>query len=147
MKCFAKTFSVLFLLGLAGVATLPLTLGSLLENPPPELATFSDMELIVLSLINPLVMLAVATAAGTVLAPRTGFTSHIASRLNERAPLWPPLRREAAAALAGGAAVALALIVVDVAFAVRIEERIPAMLIAGMLYGGLTEELTLRWGC
>jgi hypothetical protein len=129
------------------------------EQPlPPEIASLPMPAVVALSLINPTLFLAISTALGAWLAHRLGLVSHIVRRRETGAPLWPDLRAALPLAFALGLAVATATTLLDLAFAphlgpawaeatAKLEDQSAWRgLVSGMLYGGITEELMLRWG-
>jgi membrane protease YdiL (CAAX protease family) len=152
-----RQFTVLFAVGLAGVLSLLLVVPQLLALLPrsarPALA---PSLLVALSLVQPTVLLAVAVATGLALAPRLGLRSHLAAWAHEGTPLLPPLRAEAPVAVVGGVAAAGLVVLLDWLAGPRLgagwvalqaaQPWTPARLVAGLLYGGLTEELLVRWG-
>ncbi|MDP9347641.1 MAG: CPBP family intramembrane metalloprotease [Gemmatimonadota bacterium] len=113
---------------------------------------------VVLSMIQPTLLLAGGTALGASLAPRVGLISHVATRAESGSPIWPHLQSEAPLALAAGLALGLVTVPLDLLFepylgpawAEAMKETAefegPGALISGLLYGGITEELMLRWG-
>lgn len=116
--------------------------------------------LVVLSAAQLAVPLAAATALGVALAGRLGLRSRVAERAAEGTPLWPGLRRELP--LAGGIGVAAGLAMAGFDLATRsllppVREGSGALVAAlshtsvssvlgALVYGGITEELLLRWG-
>jgi len=161
---FGREFLALFLPGLLGVLSLPLMLGPVLEKQMEELRStgveIPDLPLwllMLLSLIQPTVLMAGAVALGVGLTPRLGLRSHLAARARSGAPVWPALRSEAPAALLAGIAVSLLVVGLDLLFqpllgealkraAQEVEDPGPVMVVTGILYGGITEELMMRWG-
>jgi hypothetical protein len=114
------------------------------------------MVLLVASLVQPVVLLIVASAIGTRLAPRLGFRSHVTARITE-APINRPLIEEARTAAPAGFGAGVLIVGLDVLFSsvagsalVRTESvSIPTVLASiplRFLYGGITEEVLLRWG-
>jgi hypothetical protein len=123
------------LLGLPGVAALPLLL------PAPDGVPAAAL------LVNPTILLLLAALAGGWAAPRAGLGSAVVLRsvVAPRALLaW------LAAGIAGGLIVAF----LDHALGRVWDTGLPSLregrdagdLALGLLYGGLTEEVMLRWG-
>ena len=157
-------FLPLFLLGLIGVASLPFVVGPMLRAAPPPLPPGVTpppfWAMVMLSLINPVLFLAIGTAVGAWCVPRLGLVSHVVARAEAGRPVWPALRREAPLALGIGAGVALLIIPLDLLFEPHLgtawreavaklrdqEPAGPGAVLAGLLYGGITEEIMLRWG-
>lgn len=105
--------------------------------------------------INPLIMLVVLTAVGAALAPKLGFRSRLYDHALRRSP-WPSLWSWLGPARVGlGLGVILALadwLTVPVWRGASaqppdiVEGWTPHMLAAGLLYGGITEEIMIRFG-
>lgn len=156
---FRRRFVSLFLLGLVGVASLPLALVPLLRHHPlpPGAPKLPLPALVAISMINPILYLAGAVALGAKFAPRVGLVSYVARRAETGLPVWPALRGEVRGAVVGGLLVAGATALLDLAFApflgaawaraaAQADEGGAGALVSGVLYGGITEELMLRWG-
>ena len=156
---FARRFWPPFGLGLVGVATLPLVLTPLLRAAPrpPGVPDLPLAARVALSMVNPVLLLAGGAALGATFAPRVGLRSHVAERAGTGAAVWPTVRAEAPLALGAGLALALATALLDAALQPRLgpgwaaaaERATPgtvASLVSGLLYGGITEEVMLRWG-
>jgi hypothetical protein len=146
---FSRRFWPLVLLGLIGVATLPLvTLPSLRILIRNGQAPGMSLEMLAgLTLIQPALLLIAAAAVGAVLAPRLGFASHVAHvNVRER------FVRELPIALASGVATGIVIVALDLALFSQGMRHPPAGrallhgLVGGMLYGGLSEEIMMRWG-
>ncbi len=145
---------------MAGVASLALILPGLLAAQlakMPQPVPLPVPLLVVLSLIQPSLLLAGAVALGAALAPPLGLRSHIAEKAAEGKPFWPSVRRELPAAAIAGIASFLVIVALEAAFRPWMGESgqtlsgaapgAPlAAALAGVLYGGITEELLLRWG-
>lgn len=148
-----RQFGTLLVLGLFGVVSvIPLLLAQL-EASAGELAEIPTWAAVLISLTQPVLLLVVAVAVGVLLAPRVGLTSLVADRIRGGTSLWPKLRPDVPLAVALGLAVAAAIVAVDVLTAPHTGVDVPEeplswfpRLVLGMLYGGVTEELLLRWG-
>jgi hypothetical protein len=154
-----RAFLALYLLGLVGVASLVptaiATVRSLWELPgapqiPVELA-------IAVALFQSALMTAAFVALGVWAAPRVGLRSHVAERARSERPDLPGFGGEVPLAVLLGAAVgllmlgvdALTLPYLDAEWRAAAQEQMPRTLgftLMGMLYGGITEELWMRWG-
>ena len=156
-----RAFWALFGLGFVGVLGIIPTLVQLLRSKPlpPEAPKLPFGAIVALSLVQPTLLLAAGVAIGLRLAPRLGLRSHVVERLGGGPAVWPAVRREAPLAAAIGLAQMAVTLLLDLAFKPvmgaawrRLEEGEDPMggpvtgLIAGLLYGGITEELMLRWG-
>jgi len=154
-----RLFLILFLAGFVGVlsfllvdlaaiiALVPLRPG--IERPAITPA-FK-----VLSLIQPTVLLAVAVLVGVVLAPRVGLTAPVAESLAAGRSPVSALRSQiipgVVGALIGGLAIILTSIVTKpflpaktIALIEKFADVVPFP--TRLLYGGITEELLVRWG-
>ena len=154
---FWKKFGSLFGAGLLGVAALapalaPVVTRQLATNP--RIPRLPVPVLTALSLIQPTILLAGAVAAGIALAPRLRLRSHIAEVAAEGKALLPALRPELPLAVAAGIGTGVVITTLDAAFRPWMPESLqvlartqprglPATL-AGLLYGGITEELMMR---
>lgn len=137
-------------LGLAAVLgllpTLPAMLGPLTERTPgaPPMAT-----LLAVTAAQLTVLVALSVAAGAWAAPRAGFRSRLVDRD------WAALRADARAALLLGLLTGAVIVALDRltgpllgdawARAAAGQERTLAVTVSGMLYGGIGEELQMRW--
>jgi hypothetical protein len=140
-------------LGLAGVAGLGATL---LLSPAalPSVPGLSPTALVVLSLVQPTVLVVVAALLGAALAPAVGLRSRVAARAaGDR--LDGSLADDARAAVPVGLAVGVVLVKFDFLYWMTVggPDPTPAVLSGVLatvplrfLYGGLAEEVLLRWG-
>ena len=158
---FGKTFLVLFALGLPGVLTLIPMVMNQSEALPVEFMDLPTPVVIALSLLNPLILMAVAVAAGVMLAHRVGLRSLVAERVRQGAAIWPQLRPQIPMAFVAGLVFAVVVLGLDALInpfantdlangpAVGETATIGALLtqlVMGLFYGGIVEELMLRWG-
>lgn len=156
---FSRRFWPMFLFGLVGVAALPLGFVSMLQayEGLPELQHIPRTQLILLSLLQPLLLLAVCSALGAALAERLGFFSHLAARFAGTTSTGKPFSSELIPAVMTGAAVAVLTLALEYAvfkpnlpdffeMAAQRQPRDFAMTLSGILYGGITEEIISRWG-
>jgi hypothetical protein len=154
-----KLFLILFLAGLAGVLSFLLVdLAAFIALVPLGPGTERPVvtpALKILSLIQPTVLLAVAVLTGIVLAPKVGLTAPVAESLAQGRSVGPPLRAQllpgVIGALAGGFAILLTAAVVKpflsaetIALSGNFGKLVP--MTTRLLYGGITEELLMRWG-
>ena len=142
----------LFALGLLGVLSLPVGVLPLVEEQLARsgAAAPSHEKLLLLTMMQPTLLLALASAAGCYFAPRM----RLHSLIDHARPL-SRLRRNALLAAACGVTIALVFTVMDVfVFRPRLDELTVSALeqgglastLAGVLYGGITEEIIARWG-
>jgi hypothetical protein len=153
-----RQFVALFALGFVGVLSLlPVVIDVVGREPLPPRAP-PPAVIVALSVIQSSVLLAIAVAVGLRFAPRLGFRSYVVAAAGG-APVWPALRRDAPLSMGVGAATMVVVVLLDLAFRPfmgdawrRLEETQNALtrpgpaLVMGILYGGITEELLLRWG-
>lgn len=142
---FARRFLPVWALGLVGVAALLLQpLPPALLASAPALRELPPVLVRLLVLLNPLLLLTAMAAIGAACAPRVGLRSALAG--------------DALARLDARAALAVVIAVVDAALAPWLGSAwqqvvaqanaapwLPALLL-GVLYGGITEEVVMRWG-
>lgn len=166
---FLKRFGAMYLLGLTGVVALGLAVAGVLPGvvglPTTEVPGVDPVLLAVVAVLNSAVLLAVAVAVGVALAPRVDLRSHLLARVGGGVRPGRRLRDEvplaagvgvlssAAVALLGvlteplvvrslGAETPAATPPVDPGAAAALVGSLPFRL----LYGGITEELLLRFG-
>ena len=154
----ARGAGALFALGMVGVVALAVYAVPTLREIP-ELAVLSYPTLVLLAAANSIVLLAVFVVVGTATAPRIGLHSHVFEWASGRDPSWTDFRASLPVAVAVGTGVFVVVVVLDLAFAQftqlpvdetltdtealrELVESIPVRL----FYGGITEELLLRWG-
>ncbi|MFC7228881.1 CPBP family glutamic-type intramembrane protease [Salinirubellus salinus] len=150
-----RRFGVLFLLGTVGVVALVRSTDLATLEATAEAAGLPAAVLLAISVGQSLVLLSLAVAVGLYAAPRVGFESHLLSRLSEGTPLAPAVRSFARPALLGGVAVGALLLALDVVAPTPVDGTAAPTVTVGallaslplrLLYGGVTEELLLRWG-
>jgi len=158
---FGKTFLALLALGVPGIlASLPTALNQV-KALPPEMLDLPVPLTVALALFNALLLLAIAVAVGTLLAHRVGLRSLVAERVRQGAAIWPQLRPHLKLAVVAGIIFAVVVLGLDVLInpfagtalasdlATAETPTIWALLtqlLMGILYGGIVEELLLRWG-
>lgn len=148
---FARRFFPLWALGLCGVAALALQAPpAALVDGSPTLRELPNYLVRLLLLVNPLILLTVMAAVGAACAPRVGLRSALAGD--------PAARLDARLALTAGLVLALLIGGTDLVLADALGpdwQRLSAdaasrpwlpTLLMGALYGGLTEEIVMRWG-
>jgi membrane protease YdiL (CAAX protease family) len=158
---FGKTFLALAALGVPGVlALIPMVRGQV-EALPPELLELPAPLTMALALLNSLILLAIAVAVGTLLAHRVGLRSLVAERVRQGTAIWPGLRPHIPLAVAGGLILSVVILGLDALINPFAGTELAgglaggeaptigallAQLLLGLLYGGIVEELLLRWG-
>ncbi len=157
----SRLFLILWLAGISGVlsfllvdigalvASLPLPAGS----PPPELPHPAILKLA--TFLQPAILMSVAVLVGIWLAPKVGLHAPAAEAIAERKPIWPALAPQIVPGVIGGLACGIAIALtwmiskpfLPTEFITRAEEFnkfIPHAV--RIFYGGLAEEILLRWG-
>lgn len=143
----------LFAMGLLGVLTM-LTVTIPLDNLPPEvLNRFSPEVLKLVTLINPAILLLIAVVIGTNLFDKVGLTvPTISSFLNsERSQL--SFLEQVKYGVALGLVTGILTTAVALIFRsslppefIELGNKIKITIVARLTYGGLTEELLMRYG-
>lgn len=150
---FARRFLPVWMLGLIGVASLALHVPpAAVMDQAPQLRDWPVAAVRALVVINPLVLLTLAAIAGAALAHRVDLHTGLRPR--------PDARRGRGLGLAAalGLLLGLAIAAADALLANSLGPRwaqavaqatqaapLPALML-GLLYGGLAEEVMLRWG-
>jgi membrane protease YdiL (CAAX protease family) len=125
------------------VAVTLLLLPAMLAGKPLPMPLWA---LQLIALLQSFLLLAVAAVAGACLAPRTGLRAPLLSAWACRAPLGQAIRPAIVPGLAGGVVGAAALYLASRAAPVQMHIDTPIPVLARLLYGGITEELLMRWG-
>ncbi|WP_224447752.1 CPBP family intramembrane glutamic endopeptidase [Haloprofundus salilacus] len=160
-RSFVRRSAALFALGLLGVAALGTTVATQLRSIPlPPGADLPLSVLVAVSLLPTALLLLVAVVVGTYCAPRAGFRSHVDDRVARGTPALANLRPELPTAVGVGLAAGVAIVGLDAVAALVIPEVAQLQRAGGtpsvaallatvpfrFLYGGIVEELLLRWG-
>jgi membrane protease YdiL (CAAX protease family) len=156
---FLKTFFALLGLGLIGILFLIPSLFPLIESQLLTLPNAPDIPLtllVLLSLINPLILLIAAVLIGLATAPKVGLVSCIYLKINKsvEGKNKGSFKKAVPFGIAAGVGAALLIFVLDLAFQPYLPEALQMnpesrnflSTLSGILYGGITEELLLRWG-
>jgi Type II CAAX prenyl endopeptidase Rce1-like len=154
-----RLFAILWIAGMAGVLSFLLVdLSALLANLPDVAGANIPFPLFVLKLLSTIqttVLLSIAALVGVALAHRVGLSSPAAEALagggNLVAALKPQIVPGLIGGLAGGVAIPLAWLLwkpsLPPTFVTRAEQLNRVLPFpTRLLYGGITEELLLRWG-
>jgi hypothetical protein len=154
-----RLFLILFCTGFAGVASLLLIdLSALITLVP--VTSQSDVPTItpavkLLTLVQPSLLLVVAVLIGVALAPRVGLLAPVSQSLAARQAAIPALRSQLVPGVLGGLLGSLMILLTNAVFlpllTIETIERIGRFqsflpIPTRLLYGGLTEELLIRWG-
>ncbi len=154
-----RLFLILFFIGLIGVLSFLLVdlsaLVALFPVPAGEQAPVITPAIKLLAVIQPTVLLAVAVWVGVVLARRVGLSSPFVESIAAGLPAIATLRSQLVPGVLGGVVGSVLILVTTTAFrqlltaeAIERISRFGALLPlpTRLLYGGITEELLLRWG-
>ena len=159
MNMKTRLFLILFLSGMAGIVSFLLVDLSALVTLVP-VSEGSEVPVItpafkILSLIQPTVLLVIAVLTGIALAPKVGLSAPVAEALAAGRPFLPALRPQLVPGLLGAVVGTLCIVLTAAIFepllSPEILERTRAFsrlvpMPTRLLYGGITEELLLRWG-
>lgn len=152
-----RLFFILFFTGMIGVVSLlliDLPAVAALLPPTIDIPAFTPA-LKFLSLIQPSLILAAAVVIGIALAPRVGLAAPAAEALSVGRSIFAALRPQLApgviGGLVGGVSIVLISLLTKPLLSVSTVDRIGkfAKILpfpTRVLYGGVTEELLLRWG-
>jgi len=154
-----RLFLILFFAGFAGILSFLLVdlsafLALIPAQPGIEIPVVTPA-LKILSLIQPTVLLAIAVLIGNLLAPKVGLSAPFAEALATRQPAGPALKPQLVPGVWGGVIGSASILLTGAAFRLALTDEmiqrtdklgnlipIPTRL----LYGGITEELLMRWG-
>lgn len=155
-----RRFGVSLLLGLPGIVAL---VGYIYFTTPPTAipAGLSRPLLAVVSAVNPLLLLSVACLLGAYAAPRVGLRSYVIEGGDTDDGIWQHLRSEVGLAVGIGILGGVLIVVLDAGLMPFVAQDLPQSVIGAtrptvldvlayapvrFLYGGITEELMLRFG-
>lgn len=152
-----RLFLILFFAGFCGVLTILLVdIAALLPLLPTTTETPTiTPALKLLSLVQPALLLAVAVVVGIALAPRVGLSAPAAEALAAGRGFFKALQPQIVPGVIGGLLGGVSIVLISVLskpFLLpdtidRISRFIKVMpLPMRILYGGITEEVLLRWG-
>ncbi|HKX83425.1 MAG TPA: CPBP family glutamic-type intramembrane protease, partial [Pyrinomonadaceae bacterium] len=153
-----RLFLILLTIGFLGVLSLLLIdmegIITLLPIPAEEIPTITPA-LKLLTLVQPTLILAVCVLVGVALASKVGLTSPVAEAAANRGDLVSALKPQIIPGLIGGLIGGVAVVSIAAAFIPFLPpELVPVISAFGrflplptrLLYGGIVEELLLRWG-
>ena len=159
MKFKTRLFLILWIAGIAGVLSiLFIDLAALMASlPVTESATlpFSPLLVKLVGTVQPTVLLAVAVSGGVALAHRVGLSAPAFEAAAARAEIIPVLKPQIVPGLIGGLVGGIAILMawflwiplLPATFVTRAEQLNKVLPYATrVLYGGIVEELLLRWG-
>ena len=157
---FGRRFLLALLFGLPGIAAL----SAYIYVATPETAVPAGLSLpllAIVSAVNPLLLLGVACVLGAYAAPRVGLRSYVIQGGRTNEGVWGHLRTQAGFAFTIGVVGGVSIIVLDTLLMPFVAQDLPQTVIGAgrptvltvlayapvrFLYGGITEELMLRFG-
>jgi len=154
-RAFRRRTAAVFALGFVGILGLATTL-ALAPDALPAVPDVPRPVLILAAVIQPAILVLLAAAIGALLAPPLGLRSHVVDRV-EGTRAVRSLASEAPVAVPVGLGVGVLLVALDVLVAGRaagglaagVDVSVATVLASAplrFLYGGITEEVLLRWG-
>ena len=159
MKFKPRLFLILWIAGLAGVLSMLLIdLPALMANLPVTEKTplpLPPLLLMLLGTIQPTVLISLAILVGIALASKVGLAAPAAEAAARRESFMPALKPQIIPGLIGGFAGGVAVLstwllwrlFLPPLFIIRAERLNQALpFVTRLLYGGVVEELLLRWG-
>ncbi|MEI2578473.1 CPBP family intramembrane glutamic endopeptidase [Scytonema sp. PRP1] len=156
-----KQFGILFVLGIAGIAMVTITSVPLIEQQlaklsPETLEKVPPLRiLMLLQGLQPTVLLAISILIGIGCAYRVGLRSHLIDHWVFHIAKSPSFTVEMKWSLGVGAATTIVLLLLDQLMQPVLPEALRAAnntepsglnLLTAMFYGGITEEILMRWG-
>ena len=159
MQTRTKLFVILWIAGMSGIVSfllvdlsallrsLPMAAGKEMPFPPRIMGVFS--------LIQPTVLMSLAVLVGTKLAHKVGLSAPVAETAAARTSLVPALKPQILPGVIGGIVGGIAIVAswllwkpfLPTLFVIQAEKFNRFMpFLTRLLYGGITEELLLRWG-
>lgn len=137
----------IWVLALVGILSL---LFAPLEMLMPAGLDMNAMTFRAVALINPLILTSLAVLAGCLTAPKLGLDAPLLRAMLMREPAGPVLVRQLGPALIGGGVSALVVVAYGLLpadwFAASPAQAFEMPLASKLLYGGITEEVLMRWG-
>jgi hypothetical protein len=147
----ARLFLLLFVAGLPGIAAITLALPDLIAGQPlPAPLPLPMWALQCLSALQSMLLLAVVVWIGAALAPKVGLHAPAFEALAAGRSAAAALRPQWVPGIAGGvlgAGILLAAGWFAPPAIAALQGQLQVPLAAKVLYGGINEELLLRWGC
>ncbi len=145
---------ILFLFGLAGIMSV-LTMEIPIPAEAEEILSskFSPMQIKLLLLINPIIMLIVAITAGILLFEKVNLQLPVFQWLISRSFFKPDFKTIVKHGIAGGLIAGILISVISLIFYpmlpeefLELGEKLKPGLATRFLYGGITEEILMRFG-
>lgn len=146
------TIITLWLVGAGAAISILPVLTALIAQSPEELPLpIGVLQLI--SMVQTSIFIAVMAVVGTVLAPKVGLSAPLLNALLTRQPWQPALRSQLLPGVIGGIVGGAAIVACSAYFTPQLPaeflaaaQQLTLPLSSRLLYGGITEEILLRWG-
>lgn len=159
MRFKKRLFLILWLAGMPGVLSiLLLDLNALLAVLPASVradAPKITWPIMLLGLIQPTVIVSLAVLIGVALARKVGLSAPVAEAIAAGEKVWPVFKPQVVPGIVGGVAGGLGIIFAAMLwkpfFSPEVSGRISEFgkivpVAMRLLYGGITEEVLIRWG-
>jgi membrane protease YdiL (CAAX protease family) len=155
---FWKTFFVFLGIGLIGIVCLVPSMIPVLEKQLQSLSNVPDVPfavIVISSLINPLILLIIAIIVGQAIAPKVKLHSYLYQHMQGNKDVWKSFTSNIPIAIILGAFVAIIFCIFELfifrpylpeALTLSVESRNFVNTLGGIFYGGIVEELLIRWG-
>lgn len=144
---------VLWLLGMVGVISILPSIPILLSNLPSDKPLPSMWIVISASAVQTGILVALAVYIGAKLAPRVGLASPAVAAVTSGRSFSTEIQPQIVPGILGGILGGIAVPVVWVAFLpslplafIEAAEKFSPSILTRILYGGITEEILIRWG-
>ncbi|MCP5494817.1 MAG: CPBP family intramembrane metalloprotease [Leptospiraceae bacterium] len=144
---------ILFILGFIGVLSLLSSEFPMDQVPKEVLEKYSEQTLVLLSLINPTILLAISVLIGTVLYEKVELAVPLISSILKRENWKDILFVQLKFGLTGGVIAGLGILAISMIFTANLPkeflelgEKLKPSLFTRLFYGGFTEEILLRFG-
>lgn len=155
-RVFWKTFFIFLLMGLFGLLTSIPTIRPMLSQLShlPDMPDLSNNAFLLLSFINPLILLILFIFIGNRLAPQLELQSHIEQWIRLKKPFLHSIKPHIIPSIITGVLLGVIIFLLDFLFHPWLpqslhftkETRSLLTTISGIFYGGIFEELLIRWG-
>ncbi|AZV42734.1 CPBP family glutamic-type intramembrane protease [Peribacillus asahii] len=154
---FWKTFLAFLCIGLIGIGFLVPAMIPLLEEQLQSLPNVPDLPfkvLVISSLINPLILLIIAIIVGQLTAPKLKLDSYLYHHMQGNKGIWKTFTSNLPIGIILGVIVSAIFFIFELIFQPYLPETLKMSVdsrnlvntLNGIFYGGIVEELLLRWG-
>ncbi len=155
---FWKTFLAFFGIGLIGIAFLVPSIIPALEQQLQSLPNVPDVPfavIVISSLINPFILLIIMIIVGQVIAPKVKLHSYLYQHMQGNKDVWKSFTSTIPIAIILGTFVSIIFFIFELIFQsyvpealkiISIESRNLVNTLGGVFYGGIVEEILIRWG-